>query len=322
MGNGKVETIMKLNIIGQCLDRIKFWLKTARAPFFTGAIVPVVFGSVLAWHDTSTFLWIKFLLTLVGAVLIHAGTNLANDYYDHLSGCDESNPNPTPFSGGSRMIQNGLISPKKVLYASLFTFIAGGGIGLYLNYVSGKNVILIIGIIGIFLAFFYTAKPIQIGYSSFGELATGIGFGPLMVMGSYFVQAQQLSIKVFLVSIPIGILIALILYINEFPDYVADKKVDKKTLVVLLGKKKATTLYHILLIATYLTIMFLVIFKFLPFICLIALLSLPIAIKAFVVSRNNFNRIHELLPANALTIGLHSSIGLLLCIAVILDKFF
>ena len=219
------------------------------------------------------------------------------------------------------MIQNGLITPKKVLYASLITFILGGGIGLYLNYISGKNVILFLGISGILLGFFYTAKPIQIGYGSFGELATGIGFGPLMVMGSYYVQAQQLPIKVFLVSIPIGILIALILYINEFPDYVADKAVGKKTLVVVLGKKKAATLYHILLIVTYLTILFLVIFKFLPLICLIALLSLPIAIKAFVVSRKNFDRIYELLPANASTIGLHSSIGLLLCVGLLIDKF-
>ena len=124
-----------------------------------------------------------------------------------------------------------------------------------------------------------------------------------------------------MVSIPIGILIALILYINEFPDYVADKKVGKKTLIVLLGKRKAAILYHILLITTYVTIMFLVIFRFLPFICLIALLSLPIAVKAFVVSRNNFDRIYELLPANASTIGLHSSIGLLLCVGLLIDKF-
>jgi len=300
---------------------IKLWIKEARAPFFTGTIVPVVLGSVLAWHDTSSFLWLEFGLTLIGAILIHAGTNMVNDYFDHLSGCDESNPNPTPFSGGSRMIQNGLIAPKKVLYASLITFFVGGMIGLYLNYISGKNIILILGTIGIFLAFFYTAKPLKIGYSTFGELATGIGFGPLMVMGSYYVQAQQLSIKVFLVSVPVGILIALILYINEFPDYVADNQVGKKTLVVVLGKRKAMTLYHILLFGTYLTILILVVFKFLPIICLIVLFSLPIAIKAFVVSKNNFDRIYELLPANASTIGLHSSIGLLLCVGLLIDKF-
>ena len=112
---------------------------------------------------------------------------MANDYFDHLSGCDEANPDPTPFSGGSRMIQNGLITPKRILYAALITFAIGGGIGLYLNYLSGKNVILIIGLIGLFLAFFYTANPFKIVYRTFGEIAVGIGFGPLIVMGSYFV---------------------------------------------------------------------------------------------------------------------------------------
>jgi 1,4-dihydroxy-2-naphthoate polyprenyltransferase len=306
----------------QFLYLIKLWIKESRAPFFTGTIVPVVLGSVLAWHDTSIFLWQEFWLTLVGAILIHAGTNISNDYFDHLSGGDEANPNYSQFNGGSRMIQNGLITPKNVLYGSLVCFALGGAIGLYLNFVSGGNMILLLGVIGVFLGFFYTAKPFKIGYQSFGELAVGIGFGPLMVMGSYYVQAQQLSIRVFLVSIPIGILIALIVFINEFPDYFADKKVRKKTLVVVLGKKNAVTLYHFSLLAIYLTIIFLVIFKILPSICLIALLSLPIAIKAFVVSRSNFNRIHELLPANALTIQLHSFIGLLLFIAIILDKFF
>lgn len=309
-------------IIKRCLYNINLWIKESRAPFFTGSIIPVLLGSALAWYDTSSFLWLNFFLTLIGIVLIHAGTNMANDYFDHVSGCDEANLNPTPFSGGSRMIQNGLIPPKKVLYASLIALSIGSGIGLYLNYVSERNVILILGIIGIFLAFFYTANPFKIAYKTFGELAVGIGFGPLIVMGSYYVQAQSLSIREFLISIPIGILIALILYINEFPDYDSDKQVGKKTLVVVLGKKKAIVLYHILLFTTYLAIILLIVFKALPYMCLIALISLPISIKAFVVSRKNFDKIYELLPANAYTIKLHSSIGLLLCIGVILDKIF
>lgn len=313
---------MNLSIIRQFLYNINLWIRAARAPFFSGTVIPVVLGSVLAWHDTSSFLWLEFWLTLIGAVLIHAGTNMANDYFDHRSGCDEANPNPTPFSGGSRMIQNGLITPKRILNAALITFALGGGIGLYLNYLSGKNVILILGAIGLFLAFFYTANPLKIVYRAYGEIAVGIGFGPLMVMGSYFVQANHLSMREFWVSIPIGILIALILYINEFPDYDGDKQVGKKTLVVVLGKRKAVTLYHVLLLATYVVIVLLVVFKFLPYICLIALISLPIAIKAYIVSRDNFNKIFELLPANASTVKLHSSIGLLLCMGVILDKIF
>lgn len=300
----------------------KVWLKAIRVPFFTATIIPVLFGYLLAWHDSFAFVWQQFLLTLVGAIFIHAGTNLANDYFDYRYGCDEANPTPTPFSGGSRVIQDRLIEPKKILYASLLFFTLGSAIGLYLNYVCGKNVILILGIIGVFLGFFYTARPLKIGYGSFGEIATGTGFGPLMVMGSYFVGAHQLSFRVFLVSVPIGILIALVLFINEFPDYLGDKSVGKRTLVVILGKKKAITLYHVLLAITYIIITGLVLANLLPYPCLAVLLSLPIALKALMVSKDNYEKIYELLPVNAATIGLHSIIGLLLCVGIVIDKVF
>lgn len=298
----------------------KVWLKAIRIPFFTATIIPIALGSIIAWHDTGSFVWFKFLLAMLGAVLIHMGTNLANDYFDHLEGCDEANLSPTPFSGGSRVIQDGLIPAKKILFVSLCSFIIGASIGLYLNYISGKNIILLLGIIGVFLGFFHNVKPLRIYYGGWGELAVGIGFGPLMVLGSYYVQAQRLPLQVFLISIPIGILIALVLFINEFPDYPADKIVGKKTLVVILGKRNAVVLYHILLVAVYLLIVTFVIFKFLPSISLIVLLTLPLAIKAFRVSKKNFDKIYELLPANASTIGLHSMIGVLLCIGIILDK--
>lgn len=299
--------------------KFKIWLKAIRVPFFTATIIPVLFGYLLAWHDGSRFVWQNFLLALIGAIFIHAGTNLANDYFDHLANCDESNPTPTPFSGGSRVIQDGLISSRKILFASLMFFVLGSAIGLYLNYICGGNVILLLGIIGVFLGFFYSAGPFKIGYGSFGELATGVGFGPLMVMGAYYVGAGMLSLKVFMVSIPIGILIALVLYINEFPDYVGDKAVGKRTLVVILGKPNAVILYQAMLAMTYAVIIWLVAAGYLPRFCLIAFLSLPMAFNAFRTSRDNYEKVYELLPANAATIGLHSVIGLLLCAGVAAD---
>lgn len=302
------------------VNRIVVWLKAMRLPFLTATIVPVTFGSVMAWHDRGGFIWLRFWLVILGASFIHIGTNLANDYFDYLSGADQANLNPTPFSGGSRMIQNGFILPKKILYASLAAFIFGSLIGFYLNYLCGQNVILILGILGVFLGFFYSARPFAIGYKMFGELAVGIGFGPLMVMGAYFVQARNLPLSVFLISLPLGMLIALVVLINEFPDYAPDKSVEKNTLVVVLGQKKAIVIYHILLALTYGYVILLVIFKIIPLFCLIVFLSLPWVLKAFTVSQKNFERVYELLPANASTIGLHSIFGLLLCIAYALDK--
>ena len=293
-----------------------------RIPFFTATMVPVAFGSIAAWRDTGIFSWARFWLAMIGAILIHAGTNTANDYFDHISGCDEANPNPTPFSGGSRVIQEGLIPAKKILLISLSCFALGSAIGLYLNHLVGGNVILILGAIGVFLGIFYSAKPFRIGYGSFGELAVGIGFGPLMVGGAYYVQVRAFPPSAFLISIPIGILIALVLYINEFPDYDGDKAVGKRTLVVILGKRNAVFLYQILLASAYFSIISLVVTGLLPLASLIVFITLPVALKAFRTSKNNYDKIHELLPANAATIGLHSMIGILLCTGLILDKIF
>lgn len=296
------------------------WLKAVRIPFFTATVVPIVLGGLLAWRDTSGFFWVRFWITLAGGLFMHAGTNLANDYFDHLSGSDEANPNPTPFSGGSRVIQEGLIPAKSILFAAITAFVLGSSIGLYLNDLSGGNVILLLGIVGVFLGVFYSARPFRIGYGSFGELAVGIGFGPLMVLGSYYVQAKALPFGIFLISIPVGILIALVLYINEFPDYTGDKAVGKRTLVVVLGKERAVILYHLLLAAAYICILLLILFKYLPNACLIVFLSLPLAIKAFNTSRKNFDKVYELLPANASTIALHALVGALLCAGIVLDK--
>ncbi len=301
---------------------LKLWMRAVRAPFFTAAIIPVLLGYLLAWHDKAMFVWSSFVLTLIGAVFIHAGTNMANDYFDHRSGCDKANPTPTPFSGGSRVIQDGLMSPRRVLGGALVFFAMGSAIGLYLNAVCGGNMILILGLIGVGLAVFYSARPLRLGYGSLGELATAAGFGPLMVMGAYYVGAGSAPFKVFLVSLPVGILIGLVLFINEFPDWQGDRTVGKRTWVVLLGKKKAAWLYRIFLAAAYAVIGALVIAGSLPFLCLLAFLSLPLAIKAFKISRDHYAEVPQLLPANAATIGLHALVGVLLCAGIVLDRLF
>lgn len=308
--------------IHQGQSKLKILIKAIRLPFFTATIVPVTLGSIVAWYDTGSFIWVRFFLAMTGALFMHAGTNLANDYFDHVSGCDEANATPTPFSGGSRVIQDGLIPPKKMLYLSLAFFTFGGIIGLYLNYLCGTNTIIILAAIGIFLGFFYSAKPFSIGYGGLGEIATGIGFGPLMVMGSYYAQTQNLPFKPFLISLPVGILIALVLFINEFPDYAADKNSGKNTLVVILNKRRAIALYHILLLSVYTVIVSLIIVRLLPIVSLMVFFSAPLALRAYNISKKNFDKIYELLPVNASTIGLHSLIGILLCFSFILDKIF
>lgn len=302
------------------MQRLKVWIKAIRAPFFTATLSSGILGAIIAWHDSGDFHWGYFFLTLSGVLLLNTGTNLINDYFDHTSHLDEINKHPTPFSGGSRVIQDKLLSPENVFYGGLLSFASAGIIGLYLNYRTSGNVILWIGITGIFLGYFYTAEPLRLGYTPLGEIITGLGCGPLIVYGSYYVQAQTLSWQPFLASIPIGILVGLILFINEFPDYEADKAVGKKTLVVILGKRRASKLYYLVLGGTYLLTCLGVLFKAFPLFALIALLTFPLAYKACKVAMKHFDKVFELLPANAATIALHLTFALLFATGYVLDN--
>lgn len=299
---------------------IKLLIKAVRAPFFTATVIPVLLGTVIAWAHTGDIFWVKFFLSLIGVVFIHAGSNLANDYYDHKSRVDDLNLHPTPFSGGSRVIQKGLIPAQRILYSALLCFGSGSIIGLYLNLVSKGNIILIIGLVGVFLGFFYTAYPLQIGYIGLGELTIGFCFGPLIATGAYYIQVQKLSFQPLLASIPISILIMLVLYINEFPDYEVDRLLHKRTWIVLLGKKRAIKIYCILMSLVYFAIALGIIFHFLPLWGMLAFLAFPLSVKAIALSLKNYNKIKELLPVNAITIQLHLIIGLLIIVGYFLDR--
>ena len=300
--------------------RLLIWLQALRAQFFTAPLVSVLLGSVMAWHGTGRFNWIYFLLAIFGGFFINAGLNLSNDYFDHTSGVDSNNPHHNPFSGGSRVIQEGLLSPKKMLWAGITCFSIGSAIGLFLDFALPGHTILIIGLVGVFLAYFYSATPARIGYTGLGEICCGIGFGPMMVLGAYYVQVGRLDWQPLWASLPVGVLIALVLYINEFPDYEADKQAGKKTLVVILGKRKAVRFYPIFLLLSYVLIVVGVIGRIFPLLALISLLNIPLAFRAIKTAREHYDEILGLLPANAATIAIHLSLGLLLSGGYILDR--
>ena len=309
-------------MIKKIRDNIGIWFRAVRVPFFTATVLSGILGSICAWHNTGNLDCFYLFLTVLGIVLLNAGTNLINDYFDHTSNLDEVNPNPTRFSGGSRVIQEKLISPRKIFLAGLFSFTLASLIGLYLNWQPKGNVILIIGMLGVFLGYFYTAEPLRIGYTPMAEIVAGSCCGFLIIAGSYYVQAQTLNSVVFYVSIPMGLLVFLILLINEFLDYDADKIVNKKTLVVILGKEKAMRIYRLLLFFIYLIMIFGIIFRIFPFFTLITFITIPLAFKAVKIAKQNYNKIQELLPANAATIRLHLFFGLLLSAGYLLDKLF
>jgi 1,4-dihydroxy-2-naphthoate octaprenyltransferase len=243
---------------------------------------------------------------------------MINDYFDFKSGCDL---HPTyeefwaPFFGGSRLLPEGVLNPRDVYIASLLSFAVSGIIGVYLALERGL-VIVLLGVIGVLSGYFYVT---QLATRGVGELFVGLNFGPLMVLGSYYVQAQTIPLEPLVASIPVGLLIAAVLWINEIPDYDADKRVGKNTLVVRLGRKRAADVYGVLMLSTYAVILLGISLSLMPVLTLLSFLSAPLAIRAVFVARRNYGDPRKLVPANAGTIRVHLFTGLLLCIAYVIS---
>ncbi len=298
-------------------DKLKIWLAEVRAPFLTATIVPIFLGTSIAWYHTGRINWLFFILTLLAGIFLHMGCNVVNDYYDHKSTNDEINKEfVRPFSGGSRMIQLGLLTPLEVLTGGIFFFAIGSGIGIYLAIERGWE-ILGLGLIGVVSSFFYTAPPLYFASRGIGELLVGLNFGTLMTLGAYFVQTQKFSLEAILASILPGLLIAGVLYINEFPDYNADKAVGKKTLVVRMGREKAVIPYIFIMLLGYIVILLSSLLGKLPFSTLISFATIPLGIKAIEFAKKYHSNPLKLIPANAMTIQSHLFTGLLLVVAFI-----
>jgi 1,4-dihydroxy-2-naphthoate octaprenyltransferase len=241
---------------------------------------------------------------MVGALLLHLGVNTANDYFDGRAGVDELNTTPTPFSGGSRMIQYGLLPPRAVLSLSTACYAGGILIGLYLTITRGLPVLLI-GLAGMLISYGYTAPPLKWAYRGLGELAVAIGFGPVLVLGSYYVQAQSLSLEAFLASIPVGVLIMLILYVNEIADRTWDDEAGKKTIVTRMGQRGVVSGFVYSMVIVYGVIIIGAFTRIMPLTALIALLTVPIALKVQGLIRSNLGNPYGLIPAMSLNIRLY-----------------
>ncbi|MBN1954334.1 MAG: 1,4-dihydroxy-2-naphthoate octaprenyltransferase [Anaerolineae bacterium] len=296
------------------------WFIKTRAPFLTASLVPVLLGTALAWAREGAFSTWYFLLTLAGAACLHAGTNMVNDYFDHVWGSDEVNTEfANPFTGGSRLIQMGLVKPKEMLWQGIGFFVAGALAGLLLLWLTKAWMILWLGIAGVLMGYFYTAPPFRLARTGLGELAVGLSFGPLMVMGTYVVQTGVLSWEAVFASLPVMLLITLVLWINQFQDMAADAQVGKKHWVVRLGRRRAATAYGLLLAATYLLLIGGVAFGGVTPFALLGLLTAPLAVKAYRVARIHYDHPQELVPANAATVRIHLLTGLLLVLGYVIQ---
>ena len=299
------------------MTKIFTWVVIMRLPFLSATFVPIFVGAAIAKFAGYPIQWGWLALTALGGALLQIGTNTSNDYYDHVSGTDEINYNYSNvgLNGGGRGIQMGLISPKGMLTLAITTFGLSALVGIPLIQKAGLAV-LWLGLIGFLSGLFYTAPPFKFSSrKGLGELLIGLNFGPLMVAGSALVQTGKLLPEAFLVGIPIGLLIAAVVYVNEFPDHDSDKKTGKNTLIVVFGPEKARAGYVSLVVGAFLSIIALVLSERLPSESLISLLAAYFGFRAIQTLYKHYNsRLLE--PANWGTIIMHNVTGLLLFIGL------
>lgn len=211
---------------------LKAWVQASRAPFFVATFIPLFIGWSMAIKVLGAARPGRFLLVLFGSLIVHLITNLANDYFDHLVGTDAGKS-----IGGSRVIQEGKISPQTMLRVIITLYIIAFIIAFIIIFGLRLYLLAVPIFFAAFSSYFYVAPPVRYGYHGLGELFVGMNMGPIMVVGTYWVVTGAPALSPLLVSIPVGLMVASILYYQSLPDMTTDKASGKITLAVRLGRR-------------------------------------------------------------------------------------
>jgi len=294
------------------------YLKALRAPFLAGSLIPVIIGSALAFYE-KIFSISFFLITALGVAALHLGANLLNDYCD-ARGSDSINVRLTPFSGGSRVIQNREIAPWAVLLMSSFFFALGLAVGIWLVYL-GRPLVIAIGLFGFVAGWAYSAPPLQLMSRGWGEVLIFFAFGPFITLGTYYVMSGSLSWQAFALGFPQGFFIVGVIWINQFPDYQADRDAGKKNLVVKWGPDICRYLYCVIMLLAFVAVIFLISFVGFSYLIMLSFVALPLAAKAMKILWKEYLSHKEMIPAQALTIQTLIVHGMFLSVGIILSRF-
>ena len=298
----------------------RLWVQSLRAPFLIASIIPVLVGGLAAWAIRGAFHPGYFVLCLLGAMSIHLGANMANDAWDFRSGNDLAVRHLNPFAGGGRVLLRGVLNLRTHLAVALTFLAIGSLVGIYLVLQVGLP-LLALGVVGVAIAYSYVGPPLRLAHHSLGEIAVGLEFGPVTVMGTYFVLARAFDPAAVLLSVSLGLLVTGVLWINEVPDIPADSSVGKRTLVVRLGVERATRVFGGILAAAYLILILAVLFAGLTPWALLALLAAPLAAKPWRGLQKAGADPHALIPSNAGMILATLVTGILLLVGLAVSVF-
>jgi 1,4-dihydroxy-2-naphthoate octaprenyltransferase len=295
------------------------YFAATRPAFLTASLMACVLGLSSAGHDGLLFDVRAAIVTMVFALLAHAGANVLNDYYDAQNGTDASNVERIfPFTGGSRFIQNGVLTltQTRTFGFALLAGVALAGVWLMMN--SGFQ-LLYIGMAGLFIGWAYSAPPFRLNSRGLGELCIVAGF-LLIVVGTDFVLRREFSAAPFVVGLSYAFLASNLLYINQFPDRLADIFAGKLHWVARLEIRQARWGYLLIVLLAYGWIVLSVVLNWLPVFALIALFSLPLSVTAAHQLLRHAARPQQLTGAIKLTITAMLLHGALLSIALVIGK--
>jgi 1,4-dihydroxy-2-naphthoate polyprenyltransferase len=303
-------------------SRAAIWIRAMRVPYFTGAAMAVVCAAAAAVYDQGQIRISFFLVALVGAVSIHAASNIINDYFDYKNGCDADNLVRGPLNGGSRVIVDGLLTPREMRNGAAVTYGIGIACGLYLALSLGRQgwVLMFFGLAGLFISYGYTAPWPFLAGRGLGEVGLGLAIGIIPVMATYFVLTKGASWTAFLGGLPVSGLMAACLWINEFPDAESDLAMKKRNAVIRLGRPRARYVFHALLAVIYLSPVVGIAAGVLPPWVLLSWVVLPAALRAARILHRHYEEPAALFPAQVTMIRLHLATGLLMTAGLLLGR--
>lgn len=269
---------------------LSVWFRVIRVRFLLASVIAVSVGLALNWWQNSTLTPIDAVLTFAGVMALHASVDLLNDFWDFKRGID-SRTTRTKMSGGTGVLPEGLLEPSSVYRAGIAFLIIGSLIGGYFVITDGIIIAVILGF-AIISIYFYSTKIVD---SGLGEFFVAVK-GAMIVIGTFFIQSGQISLESILAGIVVGSLSSLVLFIASFPDHDADKSKGRKTLVIAVGKQKASKLFWLFPLVSYFAIIVGVYANLFPILSLISFCSLPLMIKSGLGLQKNYDSITELVP--------------------------
>jgi 1,4-dihydroxy-2-naphthoate octaprenyltransferase len=292
---------------------ISVWLRVIRVRFLLASIIAVSVGMALHWSQNGSVDYLDLILTFAGVMALHASVDLLNDYWDFKRGIDTKTTR-TKMSGGTGVLPEGLLKPSSVYRAGIAFLIIGSLIGSYFVITHGILIAIILGF-AILSIYFYSTKIVD---SGLGEFFVAVK-GSMIVIGTFFIQSGDVNIESILAGIVIGTLSSLVLFIASFPDHDADKSKGRKTLVIVVGKKKAIKLFWIFPLISYVIILIGVSASLFPVLSLITLLSFPLIIKSGLGLQKNYDAIDELVPFMSSTLKFSRITGVLFALSFLLS---